>query len=449
MKHPVVQQLSDFITEYSACSHIYLAYSGGLDSTVLLHALCETLPNRNLLTALHINHNLQSDSSAWVQVCESQCRALGVDLKVHCLNLASGSHEEERARNGRYAYFSETLKAGELLLMAHHLNDAVETLLFRLMRGGSSIGLAGIPERRSLGKGVLHRPFMKLKRAQLEEYASQNSLEWVQDPSNRNIQFDRNYIRARVLPVLLERWPGALERLADSIARLGEDSQIIVAWLNEHLDPVLVSRWKLDLGLLASYSRAQGPRLLRHWLERCGCFHTTKSQLDEIYRQSLGSDGAKLLFRLSGSQSAEIGFEYQLRRYRNHLLFCKVYLGELDVSYVWNVQPDLSPQILELPHGQLLIENNTQAIRPLALEVRFPIPGQKVHLVSAATPSGHHKSLADLFQQEGIPSWQRKQYPLVYCSQNLIAIPGVRKFLTGVEGEDPGIFTWHPKQPQS
>jgi len=447
MKHSVIQQLSHFTSQYAASEHVYLAYSGGLDSTVLLHALCETLPDRDRLTALHINHNLQSDSSLWEQKCESQCRSWGVNLKVHCLDLSPGSHEEERARDARYAFFSETINVGEILLMAHHLNDAVETFLFRLMRGSSSSGLSGIPQRRTLGKGYLHRPLLHLKRVQLEEYAKINSLEWVQDPSNYNIQFDRNYLRSQVLPALLQRWPGALDRLSDSITRLAEDNQIIVAWLDEHLDRIQGSVWELDSKLLANYSETQGLRLLRHWLERCGCFLTSTAQLKEMYRQCSSDRAVNPVFTLSGVRRFENGFEYQLRKYRTRLLFCKMYTGEMENSYAWSIQPGISSQVYDMPHGQLKLEQGSQSMGPLSLEIRFSRPGQKVQVPDASRPSGRNKTLTDIFQEAGVPPWQRKNYPLVYDSETLLAIPGIRTLDTAAKRGAVPIFSWVPKLP--
>ncbi len=431
MNDAITSQLSHFVTKNTPFSNIYVAYSGGLDSSVLLHALCAVVPDRALITALHVNHNLQTESGAWAQLCENQCSALGVKLKIHNLTLKSGSHEEERAREERYAFFTDILSAGDVLLMAHHLNDAVETFFFRLMRGSSSRGLTGIPENRTLGLGNLHRPLLKIRRTELEIYARQHSLEWLEDPSNTNTRYHRNYLRAKILPAFLERWPGAVESVATVISHMREDSQIIDAWLKEHLARVLKNNRELKLAVLLDYSDIQAKRILRHWLEQCGCFNISRPQLEEIYRQCAADTGPGTVFEVGKTNNNIEDFRDRLHKYRDILFFCIEYTGHLEASYPWKVQSDVSGQYLNLPHGQLRLEHPFGATVSTCFDVRFPIPGQKVALHCSSGISRQHKSLMGIFQEAGIPPWQRKQYPLLYRSDELIEIPGIRTVKSG------------------
>ncbi len=187
-----------------------LAYSGGLDSSVLLHAASVVAHQRGIgLRALHINHQLSEHAQRWQMHCEQQCAQLGVEclsVVVDVVNVGEGL--EAAARAARYAVFSEQLRDQEQLLLAHHLDDQAETLLLRLMRGAGPAGLGAMQATRALAAGTLNRPLLALARASLETYAAQHTLSWVEDESNASLNFDRNFLRHQIMPQLQQRWPG-------------------------------------------------------------------------------------------------------------------------------------------------------------------------------------------------------------------------------------------------
>lgn len=194
----------------SAEKKIWIAFSGGLDSTVLLHACLTVLGTRRCL-ALHINHQLSPDSESWVRHCEDQAERWGVELFVDCSEIAPGNLEQQ-ARLARYSVFRKRLKPDQILFTAHHQNDDVETLTWQLFTGRA---LIGIPSRRQLGAGAVSRPFLHLKKQTIENYARQHGLEWIEDESNAATKFDRNWLRHELLPQISNRFPLAVGRLLE------------------------------------------------------------------------------------------------------------------------------------------------------------------------------------------------------------------------------------------
>lgn len=210
-------------------THIYIAYSGGLDSQVLLHALTSFVSaGQFALTALHLNHGLSRNADAWQAFCEKQCVALNVPILFKSVQLdADKGNLEQRAREIRYQWFSSFMAENTVLLTAHHQNDQAETVILRLMRASGVRGLAAIPSNRCLGKGRLIRPLLNLSKADLQSYARHHELRWVEDKSNENLAFDRNYVRHQILPHLSNRWPQAVKLLARSANNCRDDLELI------------------------------------------------------------------------------------------------------------------------------------------------------------------------------------------------------------------------------
>ncbi len=252
-----------------------IAFSGGLDSSVLLHLLAglarrEALPP---LAAIHVHHGLQPAAEAWPEHCARSCAQLDIPLEIVAVRVAPGASLEQAARQARYAAFASRLGEGEVLLGAQHRDDQAETVLFRLLRGAGVRGLAAMPVARPLGRGTLVRPLLDVPRTELLAYAEAHGLSWVEDPSNADERFSRNFLRRRVLPLLAERWPQAAASLARSAAHLGEAQQLLGELAELDL---LAARGRapfswlalpsLDLQAVAGLNEARQRNLLRHWL---------------------------------------------------------------------------------------------------------------------------------------------------------------------------------------
>ena len=253
----------------------YIAFSGGLDSTVLLHLLAQYRLQHKTppLHALHVHHGLQPAADGWPAHCQRVCDSLGVELHVIHVQVDPGASLEQAARNARYAAFEEAMVPGGVLFTGQHRDDQAETLLLRLLRGAGVRGLAGMPDERALGQGSLVRPLLGLSRAQLLDHAQAHDLRWIEDPSNADTVHARNYLRHQVLPVLQQRWPQAAQNLARSAEHLGEALGLLDELAGADL--ALASSaspfdWlgldSLELPALSALTPARQRNALQHWL---------------------------------------------------------------------------------------------------------------------------------------------------------------------------------------
>lgn len=218
-----------------------------MDSVLLLHVATWLYAHRGQISAVHINHQLQPNADQTERFCRSICQQLGVPLDSHRVTVsgressdigASGGGVEEAARNARYQVFEEVLAPGELLLMAHHGDDQAETVLFRLLRGTGMAGLGGMPVTRPLGAGRLYRPLLDFSRAELHGWAVQHGIEWMEDPSNIDERFDRNFLRTSIFPLLKSRWPSLISRMGHTAHSCREGTSWLQSWRKSTLNNV-------------------------------------------------------------------------------------------------------------------------------------------------------------------------------------------------------------------
>ena len=249
-----------------AAARLLVGLSGGLDSTVLLHALVRRRGVQGL-RAIHVHHGLHPDAEAWTRHCERLCAALGVPLEVARVRVDASSAlgPEGAARQARHAAFAAALAHGETLVLAHHRDDQAETILLRLLRASGSTGLAAMRVERAFGAHRLVRPLLTLGRDGLRAYAERHRLSWCEDPSNASIEADRNFLRLRVLPLLRERWPQASQALAASAARLREDADLLEQATHERLEALGGDRDWLPVAGLLALEPGWRARVLRAW----------------------------------------------------------------------------------------------------------------------------------------------------------------------------------------
>lgn len=267
--------LTSSLSSWQSAPAWHVAFSGGLDSTVLLHLLADYARTHDTppLRAVHVHHGLQPAADSWPAHCQSICESLGIELKVIHVQVVPGASIEQAARDARYGAFSQLLGPDEVLFTGQHREDQAETLLFRLLRGAGLRGLAAMPARRSLGRGWLARPLLAVGREVLREHASSQGLRWIEDPSNADTAFARNYLRNEVFPLLRQRWPQAAGSLARSAEHLGEAlgllDELAVADLVGACDGA-PHAWldldSLDLAVLKGLSPARQRNALQHWL---------------------------------------------------------------------------------------------------------------------------------------------------------------------------------------
>jgi tRNA(Ile)-lysidine synthase len=404
----------------SGSGTVYIGFSGGLDSSVLLHAAA-SLGGVEALRALHVNHQLHVDADRWEAHCKRFCAELGIVLETRRVRVDGAGSLEAAARHARYGVFLDYLRDPEnRLLLAHHRGDQAETVLLRLLQGR---GLYGMPEQRPLGSGRLLRPLLGLPRAALEGYAEQASLTWVEDPGNADETLDRNFLRHRLLPDIRGRWRRVDDALIEAAAERERADRLLLR--ASAVDP---SSSVLPLEKLAGHDEADQLILLRLWLQQRGERVPSRRSLQTFLRQlSCAADRRPTLTLSNGS----------LQRYGNGIHQVPA-APTLDRFYAVEV-----PGRLCLPHGELRIEVDDDGLQLVGRpSVRFREGGEKL------MHNGHHRSLKQLLQQARLLPWLRGNLPLVFDDLGLAAVPGVaqRDRLPGIEG--PGFSVrWTPRGP--
>lgn len=409
----------DDIIELSSGKRIWVAYSGGVDSHVLLHLLAHAKhPQLKIISAIHIDHDLHVDSEQWTQHCAEVCTDLEVDfhsLKVNVKNIESLGMEAA-AREARYQAFQNTLTQNDILLTAQHQQDQAETLLLQLFRGAGPKGLSAMARNFNLGQTHVFRPLLDISQADILAYAKDHDLQWIDDPSNVETRWNRNYIRHKLWPDVIERWPSAAKTISRSAEHCAETSELLDALAKQDLAEMgcdITSDF-LSISDLLLLTPARCRNLLRHFLiwKKLPLPSTITLQrlIDEV---CLAKQDSKPLVSWSG---------VEIRRYQDQLHFMFP-LSHHDNHFMMELT-DLNDFSLE--DGRVIewiaVEQqgiSEQRIRQ-GVTLRFRQGGERIK------PQGeqHHKSLKHLFQQWLIPTWQRDRIPLIFCEDKLIAVVG-------------------------
>ncbi len=404
---------------------IYVGFSGGLDSTVLLHALHTIAPAR--IVALHVNHGIAADSEDWQVHCARICEEWGIALRCTRLALDASSNVEGVARAGRYEFFTETLAAGGFLLLGHHLDDQRETRLLHLLQGR---GLYGMPEARPLAGGRLLRPLLPIDRSEISRYAAEQELSWCEDLSNQDVSLDRNFLRHQLLPRIKGRFPGFSQRLAS----LGDTTDVLQKMLSAELG---VHEARLPLAKLLPRPVHERVVILRLWLRGQG----VNSGVSDV---SLRAFAAQIDAPATRQPVLELTAG-SVRRHGGELCFVGAWEKPAS-SYTIEL-----PGERVLPHGIVCVEAATGDgfIVQGEVTVRFREGGEVL------LRGGHHRALKQLLQEAGIAPWHRADYPLLFDESGLLAIPGIAwrddaaardSVAAAAPGRTPQryVVTWHP-----
>ena len=389
----------------------YVAFSGGLDSTVLLQLLADYTCNHPAppLRAIHVHHGLQAAADAWPDHCRAVCAALGVELEVIPVQVAPGASLEQAARNARYDAFAKRLGAGAVLFTGQHRDDQAETLLFRLLRGAGLRGLSAMPEHRVLGQGSLVRPMLGLSRQQLQAYADTHGLVWVDDPSNDDTAFARNFLRGEALPLLRGRWPQVDANLARSAEHLGEALGLLDELAASDLAPACDNAplpWlglaSLDLGVLKALSPARQRNALQAWLSHRTRLPDSRHWAGWNDLRDAAGDACPL-WRLTDGQ---------VQRGHGRIWW-------LDGQ--WLVAP-IGEQAWSNPSQPLVLPGNGQvwlAARGegAGLRIAYRQGGEVLDI-----PGRGRRDLKRLLNEAQIPHFVRSRLPLLYRGEQLLAV---------------------------
>lgn len=398
--------------------NIIIGYSGGVDSHVLLHLLAHLSEFKNKITAVYIHHGLQACADDWAIHCGQVAHNLDVNFKVVHVNAqpATGQSPEEAARNARYQAFKEIVTENDILLFAQHRNDQLETVLLQLFRGAGLKGLSGMPAAIELSRGVLLRPLLDVNQQEVSAYAQQHKLHWIEDPSNQDMQFDRNYLRQKIIPLLEQRWPG----LDITVSRVAKHCAAAQTAISDRVKEQMLAIYQADKqslsisGLLAQDNLNQ-QWIIREWLNHLGVRMPRQKVMTAILQDVLlARQGANPVVRHDG---------YAIRRYQDSLyLVAEHTKPNLSQVIIW---PAGNESLLLADNGQLQLSDAQQGIPRYMWQqgkicVKYRQGGEKIALVNRA---GRH-SLKKLYQEAGIAPWRRDMIPLIYINGELAAIAG-------------------------
>lgn len=407
---------------------VRVGFSGGLDSTVLLHWLKHALPAGTALHAIHVHHGLQAEADAWEAHCRALCADWGVPLQVERVRIADRNRNlEQQAREARHAAFARHLQAGDTLALAHHGDDVAETLLLRLMRGAGTEALGNMAERESRAGFHLWRPLLAFARTDLLAYVQAHSLAWVEDASNADTGPDRNFLRQRVLPLLESRFGNVRARLNHSAALLREDAVLLRPLIDEAL-AVCRSEAGLSLHRLRALTPGLQAHVLRAWLEQAGHAAPGAEALHEFLRQ-LNEHTPDDDTRLDGH-----GYRISLWSDALHLRAGADAADAAEFDYRWDGR-----YALALPRGGELAWDGDA---PFPVRVRYRHGGERIRLPGRDLHHAVKKLLS-----ERIPPWQRAALPFVYNDDGELLAVGdvlVSAVLDDLSRRRGIRLRWHP-----
>lgn len=418
----------------------WVALSGGLDSSVLMHLLVNLrslYPIR--LRAIHIHHGLSKNADQWAMHCESICHELAVDLSLHQIDAraSQGDSPEEIARQRRYEIFEKVLAPGDILLTAHHQDDQAETVLLQLFRGAGPKGLAAMSRFSRFKHGFHDRPLLNFSRQLLQQYALDHHLHWVEDESNSDNKFTRNFIRHDVMVLLKQRWPTISETISRAAEHCAESQELIEILAAQDLQTCLGSKSNtLSVKNLLLLNEVRQRQVIRLWLSENRFRFPSAIKMQHIVSDMLHAAPDKLPHVTWGN--------VELRRYKDDLyVMQRLQSFDPSESFVW----DLKQSLRLNGRGVLMTKlSHSEGLRAdiETVSIRFRRGGEVCKLPGR----NHHHELKNLLQAWGIPPWLRDQVPLIYVNDQLAGVVGyfVADEFAAKEGELGFLVSLYPNE---
>jgi tRNA(Ile)-lysidine synthase len=380
-----MQSYLDKKDSYLVGKNIVLALSGGIDSIVLLHYLNKNYHNN--LKVIHCNHNLSKHCDKWSLFCKDLCKNINVEYKNINISITGKSNIEQRLRQKRYQALACNLKDNDILCTAHHQNDQAETLLIQLFRGGGLNGLAAMPKIKKLGKGFHYRPLLDVKKEVINNYANLNKLKWVEDDSNENINFRRNFIRLKIIPELFKVY----ENITQVIARAANNQAEALQLVNELAliditQNKLINNNKINIANLIKLDLKRIKNVIRYHIKSLDFIMPTNNVMLEI---------VKILYAKKDAKPKVNWDNYQVRSYKNELYFIN--------------NNDENNNFCPLYQEFVNLAN---------FSIGYRTKGQRVRLINKK----HTQSLKKILQQANIPPWERDNLKMYYIDNKLVAM---------------------------
>lgn len=400
-----------------AGSFILLGLSGGVDSVVLLHLLKQlSLRYSWRLSALHVHHGISPQADVWAAFCADLCALHEVSLQIEHVNIAPlrSLGIEAAARKLRHAALAQ--QQVDFIALAHHLDDQAETLLLQLLRGAGVRGASAMPTiKHHANVPTLLRPLLNIPRSILLKYAQQHVLQWVEDESNTDDTYPRNFLRHRILPLLEQRFPAYRKTLMRSAQHFAEATELLDELAQQDAEGAIANN-RLDIIRLRVLGIVRGKNLLRYFLAAQGAPIPDSTRLQEMLRQLCNA-----------RQDAQVCIDWrgwQMRRYRDHAYTMSALPLPADFTIMWHGEAEV---LLPQPHGVLHFKHATgQGISLAKLQVGISRihsrHGGETIRVDAARPL---RNLKNLLQEHEMLPWQRDLLPLFFCDADLVCVPGI------------------------
>jgi len=383
----MIKEIVEKFVQANPFDKYVIAYSGGVDSQVLLHSFSQVVPDK--VIAFHVNHGISSNAQEWENFCQSNANLFGVDFKVAHFSLKGESNLEDKARIARYGAFSEILTSNMTLVTGHHIDDQVETFFLNLMRGAGLDGLSSMPEIKKFGKGFHSRPFLQISKEDLKNYAKENNLSWVEDESNNDSVYDRNFIRNEVMPLIKTRWKNASTSITNSVEHIQNAKQYIEEKIQQI--EINIENDSLDIEKIQSLDVYEQNEVVRKWVY----FNLGKSASQNMLK-SIFND------IIQAKEDAKMKWEqknYFITRFNGKLYFVKKEIKTYNIK-----------QLLKEARINLMIDD---------VVVKNRVNGAKIK-----TKNGN-KEVKKLFQELKVPTWERDNLPFIYYNEVLVSVGGI------------------------
>lgn len=411
------QQLQQLI---SPSQKLLIALSGGVDSVVLLDLLCKT-HHKSKLRAIYVHHGLSKNADDWADFCQQLCDQYGIELVIKKVTVNSQKNIENSARTARYQVIRETILSDEMLVTAHHLDDQTETFFLALKRGSGLNGLSAMQQISHSHGFALLRPLLAFSKQNITAYAEQNQLKWIEDESNQNTHFDRNFLRQEVLPLLNQRWQHFAKMVSRSAKHCENQQLLLEELLNDELYKWAdFAKKSLNITAFSQFSILKQQQLLRLWLEKCGVVTPTMVQLDQLFN----------FIDVKNDKNPQLKLgEHIIRRYQSQL-------------FVTTELVEILPFSAEIKLNQsIILPNNLAEITHLGEQFfckflqkndRFDLPNElknqplTIKLGCTGKVKVYGKSqreeMKKIWQKHQIPTWLRTQTPLVFFEDQLVMV---------------------------
>ncbi len=382
-------------TQFPAAKHYFIAYSGGMDSTALLHSLATDKYFKEKLSAIHINHQINPESNIWADHCQNTCRKLGIPFIKETVTLED--HSEMACRQARQNVFKKYLKAKDCLLTAHHSNDQIETILFRLFRGTGLKGMTGMQRNNAFSHYTIHRPLLFVSKNLIKNHVTAHNLSYIEDPSNQDNKYSRNHIRNVIVPLLEQYHPSTLNNIVLTAKNLNHSQQMILHLVGKS-NP-LSFELPSDENILST--------TLYHWLNNHGLAAPSHKRLLQFSQDCILA---------AEDKNPELPLNNcRITKWKNQLYLLNELPQINNDSPEFKINP--ADDVITLPdNGQVIIDEKLR--RNVTIKIKY----QQSRETIKTNQQGPSKKIKNLFQEMSIPPWQRTRMPYLYINNELMAV---------------------------